>query len=197
MGRIRVTLLTVMGRPAYRFGGGGESTTVFADTGELLLDIDAAQAQTIAAAFVRLPENRLHHVARLTRPDQWSLTIRQGPMHKFTVDDEAGTEVYVSERNADVTVLTTTRQPRARVGRRDPALPVLRAASPEPAALASGGAVDLGNRHRARAAGHHAGHPSTQDHTPVQLRAHRIRTCPIPAGCDGTTSPVWSSASSR
>ena len=106
-GTNRVTLLTVMGRPAYRFGGSDESTTVFADTGELLADIDAAQAQTIAAAFVRLPESGLHHVARLTEPDQWSLTIRQGPMHKFTVDDEAGTEVYVSERNADVTVLTT------------------------------------------------------------------------------------------
>ena len=106
-GANRVTLLTVMGRPAYRLGGGGESTTVFADTGELLADIDAAQAQSIAAAFVRLPADRLHHVARLTEPDQWSLTLRQGPMHKFTVDDEAGTEVYVSERNADVTVLTT------------------------------------------------------------------------------------------
>ena len=103
----RVTLLTTMGRPAYRFSGGGESTTVFADTGELLFDIDAAQAQSIAAAFVRLPEDRLHHVARLTEPDQWSLTIRQGPMYKFTVDDDAGTQVYVSERNADVTVLTT------------------------------------------------------------------------------------------
>ena len=103
----RVTLLTIMSRPAYRFSAGGESTTVFADTGELLLDIDAAQAQAIAAAFVRLPEDRLHHVARLTEPDQWSLTIRQGPMYKFIVDDEAGTQVYVSERNADVTVLTT------------------------------------------------------------------------------------------
>jgi hypothetical protein len=102
----RVTLLTVMGRPAYRFAA-GESTTVFADTGDLLVDIDAAQAQTIAAAFVRLPENRLRHVARLTQPDQWSLTLRQGPMHKFAVDDDAGTEVYVSEWNADVTVLTT------------------------------------------------------------------------------------------
>jgi hypothetical protein len=102
----RVTLLTVMGRPAYRFGS-GESTTVFADTGDLLVDIDAAQAQTIAAAFVRLPANRLHHVGRLTQPDQWSLTLRQGPMHKFTVEDEAGTEVYVSEWNADVTVVTT------------------------------------------------------------------------------------------
>ena len=66
-----------------------------------------AHAQTIAAAFVRLPEHRLHHVGRLTEPDQWSLTLRQGPMHKFTVDDEAATQVYVSERNAEVTVLTT------------------------------------------------------------------------------------------
>ena len=106
-GTDRVTLLTVMGRPAFRLGGGGESTTVFADNGELLADIDAAQAQSVAAAFVRLPENRLRYVARLTEPDQWSLTLRQGPMHKFTVEDEAGTEVYVSERNADVTVLTT------------------------------------------------------------------------------------------
>jgi hypothetical protein len=103
----RVTLLTIMGRPAYRFSGGGESTTVFADNGEMLLDIDAAQARTIAAAFVRLPEDRLHHVGRVTEPDQWSLTLRQGPMHKFTVDDEAGTQLYVSERNAEVTVLTT------------------------------------------------------------------------------------------
>jgi hypothetical protein len=102
----RVTLLTVMGRPAYRFGS-GEATTVFADTGDLLVDIDESQARTIAAEFVRLPEDRLRHVARLTRPDQWSLTIRQGPMHKFAVDDEVGTEVYVSEWNAEVAVLTT------------------------------------------------------------------------------------------
>ena len=106
-GTDKVTLLTLMGRPAYRFGSADESTTVFADNGELLLDIGATHAQTIAAAFVRLPENRLHHVGRLTEPDQWSLTLRQGPMHKFTVDDEAGTQVYVSERNAEVTVLTT------------------------------------------------------------------------------------------
>jgi hypothetical protein len=96
-----------MNRPAYRFTAGGESTTVFADTGELLVDIDAAQAQTVAAAFVRLPENRLHYVERLTRPDQWSLTLRQGPLHKFTVNDDAGTELYVSERNAEVAVVTT------------------------------------------------------------------------------------------
>ena len=105
-GANKVTLLTVLDRPAYRFGS-GEATTVFADTGELLADVDSTQAQTIAAKFLRLPEDRFHYIARLTRPDQWSLTMRQGPMHKFTVDDGAGTEVYVSERNAEVVVMTT------------------------------------------------------------------------------------------
>ena len=82
----KVTLLTIMGRPAYRFGAGGESTTVFADDGEQLLDIDAAQAQTIAAAFVRLPENRLHHVGRLTRT------------RSVVADDPSGTDAQVHRR---------------------------------------------------------------------------------------------------
>ena len=103
----RVTLLTVMRRPTYRFLNSGEATTVFADTGELLTDVDEAGARTIAASFLRLPDNRVHHLARLTRPDQWTLTMRQGPMHKFAADDEAGTELYVSERNAEVAVVTT------------------------------------------------------------------------------------------
>jgi len=105
----RVTLLTVVGRSAYRFGSGGDATTVFADTGDLLTDVDADAARTIAAAFVRLPEEQVHHVARLTSPDQWTLTFSQGPMHKFTVDDEARTELYVSERTAEVAVVTTRR----------------------------------------------------------------------------------------
>ncbi len=118
-GTNRVTLLTVMGRPAYRFGGGGESTTVFADTGELLLDIDAAQAQTIAAAFVRLPENRLHHVAQADE------------RRSVVADDSSGpdAQVHRRRRGADRGVCVgaqrgcdgadDTRQPCACVGRRD------------------------------------------------------------------------------
>src|SRR5262245_32052370 len=34
----RLTLLTVMGRPAYRVAGQGGGMTIFADTGELLAD---------------------------------------------------------------------------------------------------------------------------------------------------------------
>jgi uncharacterized iron-regulated membrane protein len=56
---------------------------------------------------VDVPESRVHHVERLTRPDQWTLTIRRGALHKFTVDDEARTELYVSERDAEVAAITT------------------------------------------------------------------------------------------
>lgn len=102
-----VTLLTVLGRPAYRFNIRGESVTAFADTGELLADVDQNVARAIGAKFVGVPESRVHHVERLTRPDQWTLTIRRGAMHKFTVDDEARTELYVSERDAEVAAVTT------------------------------------------------------------------------------------------
>ena len=99
----QVTLLTIMGRPAYRFGS---QTTVFADTGDLLTEIGAERARHIAAEFGRVPVDRVRHVATLSRPDQWTLTAR-GRMHKLAIDDEAATELYVSERTGEVTVLTT------------------------------------------------------------------------------------------
>ena len=102
----RVTLLTVMNRPAYRFGP-GPTTTIFADTGERLVSVGVDRARTIASDFVRLPEARVHFVATLTQPDQWTLTVRQGPTHKFEVDDEARTELYVSEQTGEVSVMTT------------------------------------------------------------------------------------------
>src|SRR3970040_546648 len=51
----RVTLLPVVGRPAYRFGGGGDVTTIFADSGDLLTDVDADEARGVGAARVRAP----------------------------------------------------------------------------------------------------------------------------------------------
>jgi uncharacterized iron-regulated membrane protein len=105
----RVTLLTIMDRPAYRFSG-GSGTTIFADTGDLLADVDAAAARTIAARFMNLPEEQVHDAGKLTRPDQWTLTEgRQMPAYKFRVDDVARSEVYVSAHTAEVAVLTTRR----------------------------------------------------------------------------------------
>ena len=102
----RVSLFTVMDRPAYRFGG----STVFADTGETLKDIGLTGARTVASRFSGVPEDDVQHVSTLTQADQWTLAqTRQMPVHKFRVNDDAGSELYVSPQTAEVTVLTTRR----------------------------------------------------------------------------------------
>jgi hypothetical protein len=108
----RVVLLTINGRPAYRFTGGGR-TTVFADTGDVQTAPDRSQIMAIAARFVNLPETSLHHAGVLTEPDQWTIgNRRQMPLHKILVDDPARTELYVSEPLTEV-ALATTRASRA------------------------------------------------------------------------------------
>ena len=105
-GQARASLLMVMGRPAYRFG----DATVFADTGELLGDIEPGAARTVVSRFTGLPEVDVQSVGTLRQADQWTLAqSRQMPVHKFRVDDTAGSELYVSARTAEVTVLTTRR----------------------------------------------------------------------------------------
>ena len=103
----RTTLLTVTGRPAYRFSG-RDAVTVFADTGDVLEEVDVAQARTVVSRFMNVGDDRVHHEATLTSPDQWTLTQgRQMPQHKFVLDDQAGTQVYVSAIIGDVTMVTT------------------------------------------------------------------------------------------
>jgi len=99
----QVSLVTVMGRPAYRLG----SRVVFADTGEPLRRLSETDARAIASQFTRIPADRLSYAGTLTNPDQWTLTIRQSPLYKFAADDDARTEVYVAGRSADVVMFTT------------------------------------------------------------------------------------------
>ena len=101
----RLTLLSVMDRPAYRVG----RETVFADTGAVLDEISVAQARTVASRFVNLPGDRITHAETLTSSDQWTLQQVRGSLHKFRVDDGEGTELYVSPVDAEVTQLTTSR----------------------------------------------------------------------------------------
>jgi uncharacterized iron-regulated membrane protein len=102
----QVKLLTVLNRPAYRIGG----ETVFADTGERFAGADLAQSRSIAAGFLRLTDDRVHHVATLSQVDQWTLVQSQSlPLHKFRADDEAGSEIYVQPRTGEVAMLTTRR----------------------------------------------------------------------------------------
>jgi hypothetical protein len=105
----RAVLLSIMGRPAYRFGT-GDTTTVFADTGEVLEGATVAQARTIASRFAGVADDQVAHVTTLNRVDQWTLVqSRQLPLHKFRVSDERGTELYVSPQTGEVTMVTTRR----------------------------------------------------------------------------------------
>jgi hypothetical protein len=101
----RVTLLTVDGRPAYRFGA---SATVYADTGDYMTGIDSKGATRVAAKFLQVPQEKVHFAGELTAPDQWTLTLaRQLPLYRMTVDDNAHTEIYVSPETAEVAQVTT------------------------------------------------------------------------------------------
>lgn len=104
------SLLSVMDRPAYRFPG-PQPETVFADTGEVLSGIDIDTARSVASRFAGVPVDRVHFEHTLEEPDQWTLlNARSMPTHKFRLDDDAGTELYVSPRTAEVIVATTGRE---------------------------------------------------------------------------------------
>lgn len=103
-------LLTVLGRPAYRFGTGAYSTTVFADNGDVLEPLDPETSRSVAARFVGVPPEAVRFVRTVTQVDQWTLTLaRELPLHKLAVDDGRGTEVYVSPQRGEVVLATTTR----------------------------------------------------------------------------------------
>lgn len=89
----------------------GGRLTVSARTGQVLGDVDAAQATAVARAFSGHPQ--AFWVETLAR-DQW--TVPQGldalrPLHRIAVGDAQGTELYVSQRNGEV-VRDTTRAER-------------------------------------------------------------------------------------
>ena len=102
----RAALLTVAGRPAYRF----DRTTVFADTGARMPPAEPATATEVAARSSRTPTDAVHYLGLVERPDQWTLVAREAlPAHRFRVDDAAGTELYVARRTAEVAMVTTRR----------------------------------------------------------------------------------------
>jgi hypothetical protein len=101
-----VTLLTVLGRPAYSIDG----TTVFADDGTTLAPLEQNAARQVAAAFTGAPLDSVRFLRTVERPDQWTLQLsRELPLEKFAVDDGRGTEVYVSPETAMVVLATTAR----------------------------------------------------------------------------------------
>ena len=91
---VSVTLLMVMDRPAYRVDGGG-AATVFADTGESMPELGPARAREVASRFMDVASERVRYERLLTRADQWTVSEReQLPLHKLSIDDERGTQLY-------------------------------------------------------------------------------------------------------
>ncbi len=102
----RVTLLTVLARPAYRF----DDVTVFADDGARLAPIGSAAARTAVLRYTGAPAAAVAYDRLVVDPDQWTLTVRAAlPAHRFVIDDAAGSEAYVSQETAEVVMLTTRR----------------------------------------------------------------------------------------
>jgi hypothetical protein len=103
-------LLMIQGRPAWRFPG---DRTVFADDGSRLGLLDEVAATEVARHFLGADAAPLRLVKRLETSDQWTLSIRRGPLFKYEVDDGRGTQLYLSPRAAEV-VQVTTRSDRAK-----------------------------------------------------------------------------------
>ncbi len=106
----RATLLSILGRPAYRFGGNGGTTIVYADNGEIADEFSEAQTRDIAARFMRVPVDKVDFLGAIEESDQWTLGMSRAlPLHKFAIGDDAGSELYVSPISGDAAMLTTTR----------------------------------------------------------------------------------------
>src|SRR5688572_10834523 len=106
----RATLMSIVGRPAYRFGGNGGTTIVYADDGQVADEFTPAQTREIAARFMRVPVEKVNFRGTIEQSDQWTLGMSGAlPLHKFAVDDGAGSELYVSPITGDAAMLTTTK----------------------------------------------------------------------------------------
>jgi uncharacterized membrane protein len=105
----RLRLEMMAGEPVYRIVGDTGRNTVSARDGRLVEGVDATTAERIGAAFARAPIWRSETVDR----DQW--TVAGGfdvhrPLHRLTVEDRAGTTLYVSSITGEVVQATTARE---------------------------------------------------------------------------------------
>jgi hypothetical protein len=95
-------------RPVYRVGGRA-ATVVYADTGDIFEGLTPAAAEAQARRFEPAYAGTMHRVL-MERPDQWTLQARNLlPMHRFSLDDAARTDLYVSDVTGDVLLRTTRR----------------------------------------------------------------------------------------
>jgi hypothetical protein len=101
----RVLLTSLQARPLYRFIVDGGTASVYADDGSYLEGVEP----DVAVAVVRglFPDARatVRYVDSLESADQWTINNRfdaTGRLHRVSLGDAAGTEVYVAEATGEV-----------------------------------------------------------------------------------------------
>jgi len=103
-----VRLTTFAGRPVYRFGGRGDVTVVYADTGDEQAEISQNDVAKIAMMWTGQSPNTAK-VEAVEQSDQWTLQNRVRdlqPLWKFSWPD--GQQLYVSEGTGEVIQYTTS-----------------------------------------------------------------------------------------
>ena len=110
----RVRLASLLGRPIYYMLPRGQRWVgVYADNGEQLNGIGPDAAREITSRAY--PGSAVRFVHTVDTIDQWTLTNSlnlQRPLHRMAIDDDSGTEVYVSSVTGEI-VMRTTRRERA------------------------------------------------------------------------------------
>ncbi|HEY5619859.1 MAG TPA: PepSY domain-containing protein [Vicinamibacterales bacterium] len=105
----RILLTSFQSRPVYRFAFDAGSLTVFAADGSYVENVEPDGAVAIAAAM--FPENAgsVRYLDSKTEPDQWTITNRfnaTGALHRVSLGDAAGTEIYVAEATGEIAMKT-------------------------------------------------------------------------------------------
>jgi len=110
-GIARLRLATVLGRPAYLVTTDfGQHFSIFADDGTLVRHVGPEAAAKAASAFAGgVPARHIEEIDL----DQW--TVSGGlnpyrPLYRVSLDDDAGSILYVSERTGQVVRDTTFRE---------------------------------------------------------------------------------------
>ncbi len=101
-----VSLSSVIGRPAYQFGSPDrESIVVFADTGEAFEGLDEQRALEAAKLSGFGDEANQPIYTGPIEVDQWTVTAsldQHRPLHRVSLEDEAGTVLYLSSTTGQV-----------------------------------------------------------------------------------------------
>ena len=103
--RLRVAML--LDRPVYRFLDHGVWIAAYADDGAPVTAVDSATALAVARALGAGAPVRYRDLANT--PDQWILSTvlrRQGPLHRFVVEDGRGTSLYVTRSTGEAVMRT-------------------------------------------------------------------------------------------